>query len=98
GNALLEEVVYGEEGQPLATSFMDYLIPTATDVPHVTMDHLETPATVNPLGMKGAGESGTLPVPAVIAAAVENALSARNVFIREVPVSIRRVDELLRSS
>jgi carbon-monoxide dehydrogenase large subunit len=96
GNALLEEVVYGDEGQPLATSFMDYLLPTATDVPHVTMDHMETPATVNPLGMKGAGESGTLPVPAVIAAAVENALSGRGVTIREVPLSIRRLDALLR--
>ena len=96
GNALLEEAIYGDDGQPLATSFMDYLLPTATDVPSVTMDHLETPATVNPLGMKGAGESGTLPVPAVIAAAVENALSGRGVVIREMPVSVRRLDALLR--
>ena len=97
GNALLEEALYGDEGQPLATSFMDYLIPTAAEVPAVTMDHLETPATVNPLGMKGAGESGTLPVPAVIAAAVENALSGRAVTVREMPLSIRRVDALLRA-
>ncbi len=96
GNALLEEAAYTDDGQPVATSFMDYLLPTATDVPAVTMDHLETPATVNPLGMKGAGESGTLPVPAAIAAAVENALSAHGITIREVPLSIRRLDTLLR--
>src|SRR5258705_3493892 len=73
GSALLEEIAYDEAGQLLAGSYMDYLLPTATDVPTMVIDHLETLSPLNPLGLKGVGESGTLPVPAVLASAIEDA-------------------------
>jgi aerobic carbon-monoxide dehydrogenase large subunit len=95
GNALLEEIVHNAEGQPMTSSYMDYLLPTSSDVPHITMDHFETPSPINPLGVKGVGESGTLPVAAAIASAVEDALSARDVRVRQVPLSPMRIDELL---
>jgi carbon-monoxide dehydrogenase large subunit len=63
GSALLEEITYDESGQLLAGSYMDYLLPTATDVPAMAIDHLETLSPLNPLGLKGVGESGALPSP-----------------------------------
>jgi CO/xanthine dehydrogenase Mo-binding subunit len=62
------------------------------------MDHVETPSPVNPLGVKGVGESGTLPVAAAVAAAVEDALSLRGAIVREVPLSPRRLHALLRAA
>jgi len=94
GAALLEDVVYDEAGQPLAGTYMDYLLPTATDVPPMAIDHLETLSPRNPLGLKGVGESGTLPVAAVIASAVDDALSASGVRVTRVPLTIARLDEL----
>ena len=77
GGAILEELTYDPAGQPTATSFMDYLIPTATDMPEIGVLICEdAPTPTNPLGAKGAGESGIMPVGAVIAAAVEDALGA----------------------
>ena len=67
GGALMEEIYYDEEAQPLG-SFLDYAIPRATDIPDVRQDHLETPSPLNPLGVKGLGEGGTLAPPAVLAA------------------------------
>jgi carbon-monoxide dehydrogenase large subunit len=64
-------------------------------VPRVVVDHLETLSPVNPLGIKGVGESGTLPVAAAVASAVENALARPDVVVREVPLSPRRIHELL---
>jgi CO/xanthine dehydrogenase Mo-binding subunit len=92
GGALLEEVVHDEAGQPLTGTYMDYLLPTSTDVPPMAIDHLETPSPLNPLGLKGVGESGTLPVPAVIASAVEDATGAR---VTRVPLTVARLDALL---
>jgi len=68
GGALL---VYDEAGQLLTTTFMDYALPVATDVPEPEIVHQETPSPLNPLGVKGAGEGGTIPPPAVLAAAEE---------------------------
>ena len=73
GGALYERMVYDESGQLLNASFMDFLMPYATEVPHVETDHLETPSPLNPLGIKGAGEAGCIPVTAVIASAIEDA-------------------------
>jgi len=95
GNALLEEIVHDDQGQPLTRTYMDYLLPTSGDVPRIAMDHIETPSPINPLGMKGVGESGTLPVAAAIASAVEDALSLHKALVREVPLSRRRVEALL---
>ena len=67
GGAMMEEIYYDEGAQPLGT-FLDYAIPRATDMPDVRQDHLETPSPLNPLGVKGLGEGGTLAPPAVLAA------------------------------
>jgi carbon-monoxide dehydrogenase large subunit len=95
GNALFERMVYDENAQPLSTTFGEYLLPLATDVPRIDLVHLETPSPLNPLGIKGAGEGGTIPAIAAIAAAVENALSPFGVIVSEVPISPQRLVELL---
>jgi CO/xanthine dehydrogenase Mo-binding subunit len=95
GSALLEEVAYDEAGQPLAGSYMDYLLPTATDVPTMTIDHLETLSPLNPLGLKGVGESGTLPVPAVLASAIEDAVGPSGGHVTRMPLGPSRLLDLL---
>ena len=76
-------------------TFADYLLPLATDVPRIDMVHLETPSPLNPLGVKGAGEGGTIPAIAAIVAAVENALAPFGVTITEAPITPQRIVELL---
>jgi CO/xanthine dehydrogenase Mo-binding subunit len=96
GSVLLEEVRYDPAGQPLAASYMDYALPRSDDVPPLEIDHLETPSPLNPLGLKGVGESGTLPVAAVVASAVEDALSRHRVRVDAVPLTPERLRRLLR--
>ncbi|MGI8576018.1 MAG: aerobic carbon-monoxide dehydrogenase large subunit [Egibacteraceae bacterium] len=72
--AFYERMAYDEYGQLLNASFMDFLMPYATEVPHIETDHLETPSPLNPIGVKGAGEAGVIPGMALFAAAVEDAL------------------------
>jgi carbon-monoxide dehydrogenase large subunit len=86
GNALYERMVNDAQGQPLATTFADYAIPGARDVPAIELHVIETPSPKNPLGVKGAGESGVIPVAAAIASAVEHALQDYQVQVRSVPI------------
>jgi carbon-monoxide dehydrogenase large subunit len=86
GNAFYEELVYDEQGQLLNASFMDYLLPTATDVPPIETAHRETPSPFNPMGLKGVGEAGCIPTGAVFAQAVEDALGG-TIEIRTIPLS-----------
>jgi len=95
GSALLEQIAYNAEGQLLTASFMDYLLPGAPEVPAVTLEHLETRSPLNPLGLKGVGESATLPAPAVIASAVDDALSALGITVTESPLPPERVRALI---
>ncbi|MCG8460924.1 MAG: xanthine dehydrogenase family protein molybdopterin-binding subunit [Holophagales bacterium] len=74
GDAFYEQIRYDAEGQLLNGSFMDYLLPTASEVPRIESAHVETPSPLNPLGIKGAGEAGAIPVGALFAQAVEDAL------------------------
>ncbi len=97
GSALFEEVRYGEQGQPLAGTLMDYALPHSTDIPPLRIEHLETLSSLNPLGLKGVGESGALPVPAVLASAVEDALSGHGVVVRRMPLPPRDLSGLLRT-
>lgn len=76
---------------------MDYLIPTATDVPHLIVEHIETPGPEMPFGIKGVGEGGTIGPPAVIAGGVVNALSEFGVDITETPITPGLVLRLLNS-
>jgi aerobic carbon-monoxide dehydrogenase large subunit len=96
GNALLERLLYDENAQPLSTTFVDYLLPIATDVPSCVIAHLETTNPLNPLGVKGAGEGGTIPAPAAIIAAIENALSPFSVHFAETPLTPERIVATLR--
>ena len=91
GGALYERMAYDESGQLLNASFMDFLIPYASEVPFVETDHLETPSPLNPLGIKGAGEAGTIPVSAVIASAIED---AEGFPVRSMPISPSELWEL----
>ena len=92
GGALLEELIYDEEGQPLTAAFVDYLVPGAGDIPDLRITHLETPSTITPNGVKGIGEGGAIAPYAIIAAAVEDALMPLgSVFVNEVPLTPPRV-------
>jgi aerobic carbon-monoxide dehydrogenase large subunit len=98
GGAFLEHFVYDQEGQLLTGSFADYLMPTASDFPHVRAIALEEkPSPNNPLGAKGAGEGGIIPVGGVIANAVAAALGSLGVEPRELPLSPPRVWELIQA-
>jgi carbon-monoxide dehydrogenase large subunit len=88
GGCLSEQLVYSEDGQPLTTSFMDYLLPTAADMPEVEIHHLESHSPHNPLGVKGAGEGGILPVYALVAAAVEDAVGSP---VENLPLSMELI-------
>src|SRR3546814_18624108 len=74
GGALLEQLVWDEEGNPLATTFVDYLLPTSTEIPVIEYGHVETPAP-GPGGYKGVGEGGALGAPAAVINAVADAIS-----------------------
>ncbi|MCH8021465.1 molybdopterin-dependent oxidoreductase, partial [candidate division KSB1 bacterium] len=96
GNAFYEQLVYDESGQLTNASFMDYLLPTANDVPKIETDHIETPSPLNPLGVKGAGEAGAIPVGPLFAQAIEDALAEFDLEILEIPLSPNRLFELVQ--
>jgi carbon-monoxide dehydrogenase large subunit len=98
GNALFERLVYDENAQPLTTTFADYLLPLATDVPRIEVGHMVSPSPLNPLGVKGAGEGGTLPAIAAIIGAIEDALAPFGVTIDEAPISPMRIVALIRAA
>ena len=92
GTALFEEFLYDENGQPLSTTFSDYLIPTMTDVPDFRVAHLQTPSPHTIGGIKGMGEGGAIPSGAVIAAAIEDAISLLGqVVVTRLPLTPERV-------
>jgi carbon-monoxide dehydrogenase large subunit len=98
GNALFEWMKYDGDAQPLTTTFQDYLLPTAPDVPGCTIEHVETPNPLNPLGVKGAGEGGTIPAPAAIVSAIEDALSPFGVRFTDIPLTPGRIVAALRAA
>jgi CO/xanthine dehydrogenase Mo-binding subunit len=98
GGTLFEELVYGESGQLLTTTFRDYVLPSSTDVPPIESVVLEeAPSPLNPLGVKGAGEGGIVGSGAVLANAVSLALSSLGVEVMELPLSPDRVRALIRN-
>ncbi|HEX9988520.1 MAG TPA: aerobic carbon-monoxide dehydrogenase large subunit [Chloroflexia bacterium] len=98
GNAFYEQLVYDDTGQLLNASFMDYLLPTSMDVPHIEVGHEETPSPLNPIGVKGAGEAGAIPVGALYAQALEDALRIDGLEILEIPLSPSRLWELVEQA
>jgi len=91
GSALYEEMVFDKNGQPLASTLADYLLPGATEVPEIEIDHMETPSPYTEFGQKGIGESGAIGPPAAIVNAINDALQPLNAEICEVPVTPRRL-------
>lgn len=98
GNAYYEKLHFDENGQLLNASFADYLIPSATEMPRIEVGHVETRSPLNELGTKGVGEAGTIPVPALFAQAIENALYNQELEILEMPLSPNRLFELLQGT
>ena len=98
GNALLEEVVYDDRGQLVTGTLMDYALPRAADVPGYEVHHVVTPSPLNPLGVKGAGEGGTLPAAAAIANAVADALRPLAVQLTEMPLTRERLWRRIRAA
>jgi carbon-monoxide dehydrogenase large subunit len=94
-NAFYEKLHFDENGQLLNASLADYLIPTAAEVPRIEIGHEETKSPLNPLGSKGAGEAGAIPVPALFAQAVENALNLPGLELLEAPLSPLRLFEII---
>jgi carbon-monoxide dehydrogenase large subunit len=100
GGALFEELVYDEQGQLLTTTFMDYLVPTAMEMPESTVARIleETPTPLNPLGVKGVGEGGSSGCGGAIANAVADALRPLGVAITALPLSPDRLSGLIRAA
>ncbi len=98
GGAFFERLVYDEEGQLTNASFMDYLLPTAAEIPPLLVEHIETPSPLNPIGVKGAGEAGVIPVPALFASALDDALAPFGIRILEMPLHPCRLYELLQEA
>jgi aerobic carbon-monoxide dehydrogenase large subunit len=98
GGALLEEFRYDEAGEPLSVTFADYLMPTAREVPEISILVCEdAPSPLNPLGLKGAGEGGANPVGAAIASAIDDALQ-RPGAVTQLPITPQRLKAILRNA
>jgi carbon-monoxide dehydrogenase large subunit len=91
GQALLEEAVYDDTGQLVSGTFMDYAMPRASDIPNVELFRTETPTDVNPLGVKGVGEAGTIAASAALVNAVVDALRPFGVRHLDMPLKPEKV-------
>ncbi|MBW3097242.1 xanthine dehydrogenase family protein molybdopterin-binding subunit [Pseudohoeflea coraliihabitans] len=98
GNALYEQMVFDEDGQPLTTTLADYLLVSAAEMPQIHIVHTESPSPLNALGVKGVGESGVIPTAPAIASAVENALAPFGVSITSAPLSPQTVRRAVRQA
>jgi carbon-monoxide dehydrogenase large subunit len=95
GTALYEEMPFDDHGQPLATTLADYMLPGATEVPMLRIDHMETPSPYSFFGQKGIGEGGAIGPPAAIANAVNDALRPLGVEINQLPITPHRILEAI---
>jgi carbon-monoxide dehydrogenase large subunit len=100
GNAFFEKLMFDDQGQLLNASLADYLLPTSLDVPRMELGHTVTPSPLNPMGIKGAGEAGAIPVGPLFAQAIEDALDlgAKGVDLLEIPLSPNRLFELTQKA
>jgi CO/xanthine dehydrogenase Mo-binding subunit len=98
GAALYEEFAYDRDGQLLAQSFMDYLLPSSHEVPPVEIIHHETPSPRTVLGQKGSGESGYLGAPAAIASAVNDALRPLGIVVNSLPIKVAQLGDLIAAA
>jgi len=98
GGALMEELVYDADGQPQATTFLDYIVPGSMDVPTLEIQHMTSPSPLNPLGMKGMGEGGAIGGHTAVANAVADAIEHLGVRVTRTPLKPSTVWELIRTS
>ncbi|HEX5281877.1 MAG TPA: xanthine dehydrogenase family protein molybdopterin-binding subunit [Micropepsaceae bacterium] len=98
GNALYEHMVYDESAQPVTTTFADYLLPGASEIPAIESFYSSSPSPVNPLGVKGAGEAGVIAAPATVISAIENALEPFAIKITEAPLLPYRLRAMIASA
>jgi carbon-monoxide dehydrogenase large subunit len=98
GNGLFEWMGYDASGQPVTTTYADYLLPTATELPKFETLYKETPSPHNPLGVKGVGEVGVIPAAAAVISAIEDALAPFNVHIAQMPIAPHEIVELIAQS
>jgi carbon-monoxide dehydrogenase large subunit len=97
GATLTEWMLFDAQGQPQTTNYADYLLPATDTVPPIEVIPMESPTPLNPLGVKGAAESGTIAAPAAIVSAVEDALRPFNVRIRDLPLTPERLHALIHA-
>ena len=98
GNALFEWMGFDDAAQPVTTTLGEYLLVTATELPAPELLHLESPSPLNPLGVKGVGESGTIPTPAALVAAIEDALAPFGIAIAQAPIRPNEIVALIRAA
>jgi carbon-monoxide dehydrogenase large subunit len=98
GQALYEETVYDENGQPLTSTLMDYTLPNAEQIPGFVVDVVETPSPINPLGAKGSGEAGCIGGPPTIVNAVLDALAPLGIEMIDMPLRPEKVWALLQAA
>jgi carbon-monoxide dehydrogenase large subunit len=98
GNAIFEELTYDDAGQLLTASLLDYLVPTAPDIPGMHTEHMETPSPFTFNGVKGVGEAGTVGAYAAVPNAVADALRPLGIELTRLPVSPQRVWDLIQSA
>lgn len=98
GNALYEHMVYDESAQPVTTTFADYLLPGASEIPTIESFYTSSPSPVNPLGVKGAGEAGVIAAPATVISAIENALEPFGIKITEAPLMPHRLRAMIEAA
>ena len=98
GGVLYEDFVYDQDGTPLTTTFMDYLLPTASEIPDIEVGHIETESTTNPGGFKGLGEGGAIGSHACVANAVSDALAPFGVVATKTPLGPNDIFELVQAA
>ena len=98
GMTLYERMRFDESGQPLTVTYADYLLPTSDCIPPIEIHHMESPTPLNPLGVKGAAESGTIGAPPAIVSAIEDALRPLELRITELPVTPDRLLAWIRTT
>ena len=98
GNALFEQMIFDDQATPLSVNYGEYLLSSACEMPRIEIHHMETPSPVNPIGVKGAGEGGTIPAAPCIISGIEDALSPFGIRINEHPVSPARIVELIAAA
>ena len=98
GAALYEEFAYNDDGLLVAQNFMDYLLPSAHEVPPVEIVHHETPSPLTVFGQKGSGESGYLGAPAAVASAVNDAVRPLGIVVNSLPIKVARLGDMIAAA